>query len=197
MLTSTNDHAPAPNNFSFNVNTVTLLNAVPPQRLMYRSTQLGWAMERTQKLNRATADKLFQVVDDAIYGIVGLFLIASALLTLYSVAQSLLDYFHDEDARHAVVIILDKIMLTLMIIEILYTVRVSLQQHSLSAEPFLIVGLIAAIRRILVISVESGYMITVNQDGFLNLLIEIGILGILVLFFVWAIILLRRQEKEK
>lgn len=154
-------------------------------------------MERNKPLYRTTADRIFQVVDDAIYGIVGVFLVATALLTLFSVAQSLLDYFHDEDARHAVVIIIDKIMLTLMIIEILYTVRVSLQQHSLKAEPFLIVGLIAAIRRILVISVESGYLITVNQDGFLNLLIEIGILGILVLFFVWAIILLRRQGQEK
>jgi hypothetical protein len=36
-----------------------------------------------------------------------------------------------------------------MIVEILHTVRISLRSHILVAEPFLIVGLIAAVRRIL------------------------------------------------
>ena len=153
-------------------------------------------MGKPASFSRSTANRLFQIIDDAIYAIVGVFLVATALFTLYSVAESLFHFFNDEDARHAVVLIIDKIMLTLMIIEILYTVRVSLEQHSLSAEPFLVVGLIAAIRRILVISVESGYLITVNQDGFLNLLIEIGVLGILVLIFVVAIILLRKQKAD-
>lgn len=151
-------------------------------------------MSRPSKPTRMIVDRVFQYVDDVIYSIIALFLIATAFLTFYSVFQSILDYFHDADARHAAVVIIDKILLTLMVIEILYTVRVSFQSHKLSAEPFLVVGMIAAIRRILVISVESGYMIQSGEPGFFNLLIEIAILGILVLLFVYAIILLRKYQ---
>ena len=143
---------------------------------------------------RATA--LLERIDEVIYGIIAFFLVVTAFLTFYSVTLSILDYFKDSDSRHAVVIILDKLMLTLMVLEILYTVRISFESHSLSAEPFLVVGILAAIRRILVISVESGYLITVGQDGFIELMAEISILGLLVLMFVIAIILLRKNKAQ-
>ena len=78
-----------------------------------------------------------------------------------------------------------------MVIEIFYTVKVSFKEHSLCAEPFLIVALIAAIRRILVISVESAYM----PEKFNNHMIEISILGVLIFIFVISLILLRKQDR--
>lgn len=50
--------------------------------------------------------------------------------------------------------LLDSLLLVMMLVEILHTVDISLRQHVLSSEPFLIVGLIAAIRRVLVITAE-------------------------------------------
>ncbi|MFH0882649.1 MAG: phosphate-starvation-inducible PsiE family protein [bacterium] len=144
--------------------------------------------------NKQRMNTLLERVDEVIYGIIAFFLVITAFLTFYSVSQSILDYFKDNDSRHAVIIILDKLMLTLMVLEILYTVRISIRSHSLSAEPILVVGILAAIRRILVISVESGYLITVGQDGFIGLMAEIAVLGLLVLMFVVAIILLRRNK---
>ena len=47
-----------------------------------------------------------------------------------------------------VVELLDRILLILMIVEILYTVQVSFREHALVPEPFLIVGLIAVVRRL-------------------------------------------------
>ena len=79
-------------------------------------------------------------------------------------------------------------LLMLMVIEIFYTVHVSFKEHVLSPEPFFIVGLIAAIRRILVISVESAYM----PEKFNNHMIEISILGGLIFIFVISLILLRK-----
>lgn len=37
-----------------------------------------------------------------------------------------------------------------MIVELLHTVRISIQSQALTMEPFLVVGLIASIRRVLV-----------------------------------------------
>lgn len=61
-----------------------------------------------------------------------------------------------------------------------------MKSHVLCAEPFLIVGMIAAVRHILVISVESAYM----AEKFNNHMIEIGILGVLIFIFVGSMILL-------
>jgi hypothetical protein len=44
--------------------------------------------------------------------------------------------------------------LILLVIELLYTVQVSFREHGLIPEPFLLVGLIAAIRRVLVLTAE-------------------------------------------
>ena len=77
-----------------------------------------------------------------------------------------------------------------MIIEILTTVRISIQKHVLSAEPFLIVGLIASIRRILIISVETAYV----QEHFYNFMIEIGVLTLLIFIFIISIVLLRKHK---
>ena len=77
-----------------------------------------------------------------------------------------------------------------MIVEILYTIRVSVKEHTLCADPFIIVAMIAAVRRILIISVESAYM----PEKFEPHMIEIAILGILIFVFAGSIILLRRRS---
>ncbi|GAB4366278.1 MAG: hypothetical protein Kow0042_06070 [Calditrichia bacterium] len=139
------------------------------------------------------AEDIFHYSENFIYFFIGAFLIIISLFLVYNIITS---FFHLSEASafvNWIVEIIDKILLMLMVIEILYTVRVSFRSHSLQAEPFLIVGLIAAIRRILVISVESAYL----QDRFTRHMIEMGILGVLIFIFVVSIILLRRMpEKE-
>ena len=51
---------------------------------------------------------------------------------------------------------LNDILLVLMVVELVYTVTLSLRGIMLSAEPFLIVGMIATIRRMLVITIGEG-----------------------------------------
>ena len=139
---------------------------------------------------RERIDQFFRYGEDVIYVSIGLLLlITAALLLIYSVS-GIVHYIGDADHVMAALHVLDRILLTLMIIEILYTVRVSLKSHSLCAEPFLIVGLIAAIRRILVISVEGAHL----PEKFNHHMIETGILGFLVLLFVISIILLRKNK---
>jgi len=89
----------------------------------------------------------------------------------------------------------------LMVVEILHTVRVSFRSGTLVCEPFLIVGLIASIRRVLVITLESSQ---VNQPGkwtpdtqalFNSTMLELGVLGGLILIMVISICLLRYSER--
>jgi hypothetical protein len=50
----------------------------------------------------------------------------------------------------------------LMLVEILHTVRISIRSHVLVTEPFLVIGLIASIRRMLVIGLELA---TLTKPG--------------------------------
>ena len=81
------------------------------------------------------------------------------------------------------VVTINRILLVLMVIEILHTVRVSFNQGALVCEPFLVVGLIATICRVLVITLESsqvqepGRWTPELQGPFNSSMIELCVLG--------------------
>jgi len=97
--------------------------------------------------------------------------------------------------REQAIEILDGILLVMMIMEIVYTVTLSMEAHTLVAEPFLIVGSIAAIRRMLVITAESTKLELFNTVAFQNILIELGLLAITILMLAGAIYIMRSSEK--
>jgi uncharacterized membrane protein (DUF373 family) len=94
--------------------------------------------------------------------------------------------------------VLDQLLAVLMLVEILHTVRISIHSHYLVTEPFLVVGLIASIRRILVITLEASTLTktgTWSAEGasiFRAGMIELGLLGLIILILVFSITLLRR-----
>lgn len=90
--------------------------------------------------------------------------------------------------------ILNSVLLVMMIMEIVYTVTMSLESHTLVAEPFLIIGAIAAIRRMLVITAESTRLELTNPKAFQSLLMELGLLGLLVIAMAVSIFILRRSS---
>ncbi len=75
------------------------------------------------------------------------------VLAAVLVVAGLADFFHA--ARHSVpvavasIALLDQVLLVLILVEIVHTVVLSLRAHRLAAQPFIIVGLVAVIRRIL------------------------------------------------
>jgi len=74
--------------------------------------------------------------------------------------------------------------------EIVYTVAVSLESHTLRAEPFLLIGMIAGIRRMLVITATSTQHES-NPDQFHNMLVELGLIAVTVVALAVAIWILR------
>jgi uncharacterized membrane protein (DUF373 family) len=99
---------------------------------------------------------------------------------------------------------LDMMLLVLMIVELAYTVTVSLRGTVLAAEPFLIVALIAVIRRMLVITIgdvtPSGLPAehATSASAVLGAQpMELGILTAVVLALVAAIVLLRRLPRTR
>jgi Phosphate-starvation-inducible E family len=135
----------------------------------------------------------FTRAEDVVYIGLALLLAVSSLTllaaTAYSAGQALLT--GELPAR--VVDLLDRILLILMIVEILYTVQVSFREHTLSPEPFLIVGLIAATRRVLVLTAEFSELIERGDAAFRNAMIELGLLTVMVFVLVASLVMLRRR----
>jgi len=127
-------------------------------------------------------------VEDFIYVIVALLLTASAVLLIYNEFISFPEFFKAENQVQTIIEIISKTLLLVMVLEILYTVRITIKEHVLCSEPFLIVGLIAAIRRILIISVETAYF----QEKINMYMLEIGVLSGMILVFVVSIVLLKK-----
>ena len=128
--------------------------------------------------------------------LIALVLIALAVILLGSSVWSLAEALMNGTVRPLAIEILDSVLLVMMTMEIVYTVTVSLEGHTLAAEPFLIIGAIAAIRRMLVITAESTGQIN-NIEIFRSTLIELGLLAVIVIAIAAAIYMLRRSEFYK
>ena len=92
-----------------------------------------WALEHAQDFVTVT---------------VGVVLIGLAAIL---VVDGLATFFHTagRSVPSAATALLDQVLLVLILVEIVHTVVLSLRAHRLAAQPFIIVGLVAVIRRIL------------------------------------------------
>ena len=97
--------------------------------------------------------------------------------------------------EHKAIEILNTILLVMMTMEIVYTVAISLKSHTLNAEPFLIIGSIAGIRRMLVITATSTEAEN-DPAKFHNTLVELALLAATVVAMSVAIGLLRFSQRR-
>jgi uncharacterized membrane protein (DUF373 family) len=89
------------------------------------------------------------------------------------------------------VVLLDHILLTLIVAELLHTLRFVVLRGEIVVEPFLFVGLIAVVRRILIVTAELERQAPGGR-ALTNQLLELGLLGGLTLALAIAIYLVRR-----
>lgn len=133
----------------------------------------------------------FDWVEDAIYISLGLLLAGIAAALLISEFIFFTQYIFGGILSENIVALLDRILLIIIFAEVLYTVQVSFRQHVLQPGPFLVVGLIAVTRRILVLTAELPKMIKENGAVFQNAMIELGLLTVLIVALVVSIYFIR------
>ena len=99
---------------------------------------------------------LLEHAQDLVSVIVGIVLIVLAAAELVS---GIVDFFSDvkkSSIDAAGINLLYRVLLVLILVEIVHTVVLSLRAHHLVAQPFIIVGLVAVIRKILVVLSGTG-----------------------------------------
>ncbi len=138
----------------------------------------------------------FSRAEDVIYICLGILLAATALALLIREGIFLINYIVTGSLSENIVFVLDRILLVIIFVEVLYTVQVSFRQHTLQPEPFLVVGLIAVTRRILVLTAEMSKLARETAAGFYNSMIELGLLTVLILALVFSLRLVRQQGQS-
>ena len=137
--------------------------------------------------------KQFTRVEDVVYVGLGILLSGCAATLLIAGGIDFVSNLASGKLPDRIIEILDRILLVLLVVEILYTVQVSFREHALVPEPFLIVGLIAGTRRILVLTAEFKDLLEKGDVAFRNGMIELGLLAVLIVALVLSLVLLRRQ----
>ncbi|MEV8100542.1 phosphate-starvation-inducible PsiE family protein [Kitasatospora sp. NPDC085879] len=110
----------------------------------------------TPKIEGGRLQGLLQLIEDGIHLVVAALLVLLAgLLTvgvIHDVIRSIQGPYHEETV---VLAALNNGLVLFIVAELLHTVRLTAMNQTLDAEPFLVVGLIAGIRKAPIVTAEA------------------------------------------
>jgi uncharacterized membrane protein (DUF373 family) len=122
-----------------------------------------------------------------------IYVVVAALLAVgagFTVVGTIVDLVEGADSRaiaDAGVFLLDRVLLLFILAELLYSLRVVNFGGRILVEPFLFIGLIAVVRKVLVLTAEA------HEGDTTDFLVQIGALAGLALVLSLSIYLLRRS----
>jgi uncharacterized membrane protein (DUF373 family) len=125
----------------------------------------------------------------------GIYLVVAALLLVaagFTLVGTVIDVFEGSESRPIAdtgVFLLDRILLLFIFAELLYTLRVVHIGGEILVEPFLFIGLIAVLRKVLVLTAEFA----ADRQEVLDFVLQIGALSALTIVLVLSIWVLRRS----
>ncbi|HHJ40494.1 MAG: hypothetical protein AXA67_01195 [Methylothermaceae bacteria B42] len=129
-----------------------------------------------------------------IYMTAGYILVVAAAGLLAMAVVEMVKLLLDGHFTEAIVQLLDRVLLALMLAEIIYTLGQIARTQKLQVAPFLIVGIIAAIRRMLIITAESAGNVDLTDPGFQAILVELGLLAVIIFLLTGAMRLMHGCE---
>ena len=149
--------------------------------------------ERGQKREDAVARLTalgLHILEDIVYALTALVLVAGAFVVLGAAVYRLSTEVPD-GATEAMEHTMEALLIVFILVELLSAVRTAIDEHTLVAEPFLLVGILAAIKEMVVL---ATFRIETSDPQDTSL--KIGVLGAAVVALAFATFILRRRERE-
>jgi uncharacterized membrane protein (DUF373 family) len=151
-------------------------------------------MPTDKRQTERQTDRWIRIAEDTIYLSVAALLIVGGLMLLGKSAYDLFTEVGKEGIEEAIKASLDTLLLVFILVELLSAVKTTIVERKLVAEPFLLVGMIASIKEIILVSTEVEFR--VRSQEFERAMIEMGVLGGLVVALSFAMLMLRRKQRE-
>jgi len=159
---------------------------------------MAWmAQERAGGARRARrkAAGIFHMVEQAFYVAIAVALALAGVVLFGGTTYAFATRLGTGDVATTVLTFLDGLLLVFIVTELIHTVRAVIDENVLTTEPFLIVGIVAAIRRIIVISAEAKARL--GQPEFHQMMVEEGLLAATVVALGLTIFLLRHTTRTE
>jgi uncharacterized membrane protein (DUF373 family) len=148
-----------------------------------------------REMNKSKLLRILDAVEHIIYYFVALALIVPVGMLFVSAAMSVLQA-PEVGILQTVLSVLDRVLLVFILVELLDTIRIISRERGLIiAEPFLLVGLIAVVRRILLVTAQIEQ--ATSPEEFQNLLAELGVMAGLVVVLTAALFFIRRTSRSE
>ena len=145
---------------------------------------------------RARVVAALSLVEDIIYSGLGILLALYAIALLVRGFHNFVQLVVGHASSAQFVDLLDQVLMILLVVELLYTVQVSFREHGLVTEPFLVVGLISVIRRVLVLTAQLPELALAQESNFRHAVAELVLLTLMIVVLVGSLIFLRKQAKS-
>ncbi len=143
-----------------------------------------------QDIIARTTTRCLHIAEDIIYALTALLLTTGALVVLGQAVYQFSTEVSD-GVIHSVELTLNSLLIVFILVELLSAVRSAITEHKLIAEPFLLVGMLAAIKELVV---ESTFRISSQKPT--DVAWRMGVLTGVVLALALATLIMRRRERE-
>jgi uncharacterized membrane protein (DUF373 family) len=139
---------------------------------------------------------LVQVAEDLVHYAVAIVLVGVAAVVL---VKSILDLFNShDDFPQLVTGVINNILFVIIVMEILRTVVAHFDDAGLQLKPFLIIGIISAVRHILTVgareSLGAADAVNASSEHFRQAQMELGVNAAVVIALVIGLVLVWRSE---
>lgn len=132
----------------------------------------------SQKTNLTDIFRKYLIkIDMALHVVAALLLLIACALILYFAFINILN-----PTRSSIIALVNDVLLALIILELLWTVVRFLKKQKFLLGPFLAIGIIAGVRRILLIEAQTSLM----ENTPIERLYEIGLITIVILILIVA-----------
>ncbi len=143
------------------------------------------------KIEGGRVQGLLQLIEDGIHLVVAALLVLLAGILTVGVVNDVIRSVQGPYREEAVVLsALDNSLVLFIVAELLHTVRLTIRNRTLDAEPFLVVGLIAGIRKVLIVTAEAEKSFRWSVQG-----IELLVLAGLIFVMATAVYVWRRSTR--
>ncbi len=142
----------------------------------------------------AGVSRALSVSENVIYACVSVVLFAAAAVMLVEASWELATSVGD-GAGEAVREVLDSLLLVFILVELLSAVRETMILRRIVAEPFLLIGIIACIKEVVVLAIGAKEDLGKDQEAFEAAMLGIGTLSGLLLVIAVATLLVRLKER--
>ncbi|MGC9017595.1 MAG: phosphate-starvation-inducible PsiE family protein [Caldimicrobium sp.] len=136
-------------------------------------------------------------LEEYLYVLVAIGLIIGFVVVMIDGLVVLINLYQSSNFAEGAIKFLDKVLVSLIFLEIFYTVIVAITEESAvkCIEPFILVAITALVRRLLILSFELSHVTVYIPEKIKFSLIEMALIGVLILLLILGLIFFRRTKR--